>query len=406
MGAIGKIIDGKYAEFANNKGGGGAAGGDADTIGGKDLDHIMNFENLTNKPPYDFVGTKAELEQALEDDLLPVGTTVFVLDDGSDSSGVPVGNVQNLSKTEGTDTLTLAWEDPQDIVFNNEPVAQWAGTKVMRKEGSYSEDENDGTLVVDSTVRDQYITEGFQDTDVLPDVEYHYTLFPYTEKNVYTKSDLNKVSGSLKPYDPVLANNTWEQIDQASREGVAKELWNPGDEKDGYTIIGFDHDDLADGSGKAGITFVISDKEKMQNGVYHSGNFNMPYNGSNAKETMDNIYENGEDGIADLKPYIKKVKKYFYAVPVTSTLYNIECHLFLLSASEIMNPLPAGVKYEEARYEGMKSDEIRNLVNAGYWTRTRRNSTSVHQAFVCGTDGSLQSYNLSTSFYLRYGFCI
>lgn len=404
MGAIGKIIDGKYAEFANNKGGGEAAGGDADTIGGKDLGYIMNFENLTNKPPYDFVGTQAELNQALEDDLLPVGTTVFVLDDGSDYSVVPVGNVQNLSKTEGTDTLTLTWEDPRDIVFNDEPVAQWAGTKVMRKEGSYSEDENDGTLVVDSTVRDQYITEGFQDTEVLPDVEYHYTLFPYTEKNVYTRSDLNKVSGSLKPYDPVLANNTWEQIDQASREGVAKELWNIGDTKDGYTIIGFDHDDLADGSGKAKITFVISDTAKMLWKQWYTSASNIAYYESTANEILDNIYTNGENDIADLKPYIKEVRKECY-VPQYNQSYTSRFYLFLLAGSEVVSSLPTTAKAEGTQYEGMKSDEIRNLVNK-YWTRTRVNITTGNQAFVCNTNGTLGSLTASNTAFLRYAFCI
>lgn len=406
MGAIGKIIDGKYAEFANNEGGGTASGGNADTIGGKDLPYIMNFENLTNKPPLDFVGTKAELEQALESDLLPVGTTVFVVDDGDESSGVPVGNVQNLSKKEGTNSLTLTWEDPQDIVFNGELVAQWAGTKVMRKEDGYPENENDGILVVDSTTRDQYVTEGFQDIDVSSDIEYHYTLFPYTDKNVYTRSDLNKVSGSLKAYDPVLENNTWAQIDQASREGIAKELWNLGDEKDGYTIIGFDHDDLADGSGKAGISFVISDEERMPQGQYYTLMANIQYMQSKANEILDNMYTNGENGIADPKPYIKKVSKKIYGAVPLNTLYDVEFYLFLLAGSEVVNPLPNGVKAEGTQYEGMKSDEIRNLVNRGYWTRTRHNTTSVHQAFACNTNGSLQNYNLTASFYLRYGFCI
>lgn len=61
-----------------------ANGGNADTIENKSLDYIMNYENATNKPDIpivipDFVGTKAELDVAIED--LPVGTIAFVKDD-------------------------------------------------------------------------------------------------------------------------------------------------------------------------------------------------------------------------------------------------------------------------------------------------------------------------------------
>lgn len=63
---------------------------------------------------------------------------------------------------------------------------------------------------------------------------------------------------------------TWDEIKTASEGGYAKYMWSLGDTKDlsafmgqtstSYTratIIGFDHDDLASGSGKAGITFKL-----------------------------------------------------------------------------------------------------------------------------------------------------
>lgn len=64
-----------------------ANGGNADTIGNKNLEYIMNYENVTNKPDIptvipDFVGTKAELDAVIND--LPVGTIAFVTDDEQD----------------------------------------------------------------------------------------------------------------------------------------------------------------------------------------------------------------------------------------------------------------------------------------------------------------------------------
>ena len=67
-----------------------------------------------------------------------------------------------------------------------------------------------------------------------------------------------------------LNDYTWAEIKTASEGGYAKYMWGLGDTKDlsafmgqtstSYTratIIGFDHDDLASGSGKAGITFKL-----------------------------------------------------------------------------------------------------------------------------------------------------
>lgn len=67
-----------------------------------------------------------------------------------------------------------------------------------------------------------------------------------------------------------LDDYTWNEIKTASEGGYAKYMWSLGDTKDlsafmgqtsttytRATIIGFDHDDLASGSGKAGITFKL-----------------------------------------------------------------------------------------------------------------------------------------------------
>ena len=67
-----------------------------------------------------------------------------------------------------------------------------------------------------------------------------------------------------------LDDYTWNEIKTASEGGYAKYMWSLGDTKDlsafmgqtsttytRATIIGFDHDNLANGSGKAGITFKL-----------------------------------------------------------------------------------------------------------------------------------------------------
>lgn len=72
---------------------------------------------------------------------------------------------------------------------------------------------------------------------------------------------------SLPPeYDLVLSNNTWETVISYSELGLASEIWSLHDTIDiAYTdnrqytmeIIGFNHDELSDETGKACITFAM-----------------------------------------------------------------------------------------------------------------------------------------------------
>ena len=67
------------------------------------------------------------------------------------------------------------------------------------------------------------------------------------------------------PYDPVFANNTWEQIIEACHNNAVPDTWKVADQKpmtingvdDQIDIIGKNHDDYADGSGKAPLTFQL-----------------------------------------------------------------------------------------------------------------------------------------------------
>lgn len=66
-------------------------------------------------------------------------------------------------------------------------------------------------------------------------------------------------------FDPVFANNTWEDVIVACQNNAVPDTWSVGDQKtmtiDGtdylIDVIGKDHDDYADGSGKAPLTFQL-----------------------------------------------------------------------------------------------------------------------------------------------------
>lgn len=204
--------------------------------------------------------------------------------------------------------------------------------------------------------------------------------------------------GSTKPsYDPILANNTWAQIDQASREGKAKELWNLGDEKDGYAIVGFNHDDLSDGSGKAGITFAI--KKHTVSGKWASSKPTtiVYYKDSLYPAQLKSMHLTS-DG---LRNAIKEVKK--KCVTGTSAsitgIEEIDCGLFLFSAKEIGGNVYGFLSNEGEIYENFP-------LNAGAAYATRTVNFSAGMCYAVNTYGSVISADVTSTYGVRYGFCI
>lgn len=126
--------------------------------------------------------------------------------------GYPVGNISNFNAKEDDMKVILTWQDPEDVTITDSndnviTIARWKGTKILRKTGSYSQNENDGVLVVDNGIRNQYAESGFTDIGLQNDVEYFYMAFPYTEEDVYTVDEANRVSATpteIKIYGVVI----------------------------------------------------------------------------------------------------------------------------------------------------------------------------------------------------------
>ncbi|HZK00945.1 MAG TPA: hypothetical protein VFC79_13090, partial [Tissierellaceae bacterium] len=114
---------------------------------------------------------------------------------GGGGSTVPIGNISNFVAEEGDAQVILTWKDPEDIVVEGIVVSKWKGTKILRKTGSYSANENDGILVIDSGVKNQYEVNGFTDTGLVNDTKYFYMAFPYTD-DVVTVDIANRISAT------------------------------------------------------------------------------------------------------------------------------------------------------------------------------------------------------------------
>lgn len=330
---------------------------------------------------------------------------------GSCVSDVRVGNPKNLSLEKNADNLTIKWKDPENVLFNGEIIGEWAGTKVVKKAGSQPESVDDGVLLTDNTIKDQYATDGLKDMDVVADTQYNYALFPYTTKNIYTLSDSNRVSGSLPGS---LQDMSWAEIAEISESGRASQMLKMHDTKDGFKIVGFNHDTKSDGT-KAGITFVCDDINKTVQSVWHAGNYIdiYFYNQSAAYTALNNFLANNFPD-EELKAVIKPVRKYYKnsslqgstgSTAANGSVTSAYLNLWLFAYSELFQ---GGQESSLFQKEGELYEDFPLEFSERYWTRTwtYNYSTSGRKIFMVEPDGTLSVLEQRNSLALRYGFCI
>ena len=123
---------------------------------------------------------------------------------------IELGDVTDANVVEsGMFSTKLTWTDPEDPVVAGAALAEWGGTRVVRKEGSIPTSATDGILVVDSKTRNQYKTNGFEDTNLTRGVKYYYRFFPYTTKKIYTNGTALTITLELiKTSDVPVQNGT------------------------------------------------------------------------------------------------------------------------------------------------------------------------------------------------------
>lgn len=181
-----------------------------------------------------------------------------------------------------------------------------------------------------------------------------------------------------------LKDMTWGEILEISENGEAKNVFKPGDEipvtlsgaapmRITMQIAGFDHDELADGSGKAGITFISKEAflESAQWGGYTTTQIHWPntilrQNVKNVKDLLP----------TELQSAIKDVYK-LYGWNTTNPVQSVVDDIFVPSASELGLSL-ASDRYmrrdEGARYElfAENADIIKTYLGSAvdYWTRS------------------------------------
>lgn len=243
----------------------------------------------------------------------------------------------------------------------------------------------------------------------------------YNEKGVYQTMLLGGVASTedAPAYRPVLSENTWEQIAQAcaDRDPIL-DSWLVGDEKDEvingetltFVIVGKDHDDLADGSGKAPLTFgmknLMAETRKMNSSNTNSGSFA----GSAMYSWLSGtIYPNLP---TELKDAIKAVNKKTSSGGSSSAIRTDAMYLWLFAEIEVFGSTTNSFVGEGTQYPyfATLAERIKRLSNGAgaasyWWERSPRRNSSGYFCYV-DTSGSANYAAASNSNGVCFGFCI
>lgn len=221
------------------------------------------------------------------------------------------------------------------------------------------------------------------------------------------------------------ATDSWETISAACKDGSYKTVYSVGDTKDielstGETItvaiMGFDHDDLSDGSGKApitlGMTELLATSYKMKSTDTNAGGWDDCLMRTSTMATLLTQLP------SDLQSVIKQVNKKATAGDKSTSITTSADKLWLLAEVEVDGTTSAGYADEGEQYEYWKtvkngkkdSDRIKKKSNGSgsvsdWWLRT----PSLNYATTFRKFGSLGYLAYGTATFREgvcFGFCV
>ena len=216
----------------------------------------------------------------------------------------------------------------------------------------------------------------------------------------------------LPLYHDTFANNTWEEIITVCRTGIAPDSWAVGDSKTmniGGTayqvdIIGKNHDEYADGSGTAPLTFQLHDCYSEAKQMYSTNLSGLGWKNTDMRLTylpailalMPAEVQNG----------IHAVNKKTSEGGNSTTIEIVSDTLFLLSEVEIFGTASSSVAGEGSQYDYYKAGnpkiKKREGVDEFWWERS---SASGGMFCRVRANGQAGASNASSSLGVSFAFC-
>ena len=282
---------------------------------------------------------------------------------GGSSIKVPLDAPSNVVAEIDDGQVSLTWKDPPDKYAANEGggasgdavlVSQWAYTRVVRKQGSAPESVNDGVLICESSVRDQYATSPFVDSQVENDVLYYYGLYAFTTTGIVSEGAIISATPHAGVAISTLAEGTLIKILES---GTPVEFYLA---KHNYER----------GLNGAGRELMVRKNARSQR-VWDADK-GLIYNGSDIDVWCNGSYKNLLD--ARLQSLIGTTKFYVRESNASNTLITLERSVFILSATELGNTYKP--------LEGSELPIADQLSTSGFdqWTRRAEELNAVYCA--------------------------
>lgn len=215
-------------------------------------------------------------------------------------------------------------------------------------------------------------------------------------------------------YDPVFANNTWEQIIAACHNNAVPNTWKVADHKlmtiSGVDyqidIIGKNHDDYSDGSGKAPLTFQMHDCYNIAKAMHSTGSNTMGWEKCSMRvEHLPTILKQMP---ADVQSGIREVNKISKNGGKRILLVTTKDSLFLLSEVEVFGSSSNSLSGEGTQYDYYKAGNstVKNFNGSAYdwWERSPSTGSTRYYCVVKSTGSSINA-NSNTIRGVAFAFC-
>lgn len=215
-------------------------------------------------------------------------------------------------------------------------------------------------------------------------------------------------------YDPVFANNTWEQIIEACHNNEVPDTWKVADQKpmtiggSDYLIdiIGKSHDDYSDGSGKAPLTFQLHDCYKLAKAMHSTAANTMGW--TKCSMRVEHLPIILKQMPADVQSGIREVNKITVGGGRSTVLVTTQDSLFLLSEVEVFGSVINSRSSEGTQYDYYKAGNstVKNFNGSAYdwWERSPTANSTRYYCNVKSTGSSINS-NANVTHGVAFGFC-
>lgn len=222
--------------------------------------------------------------------------------------------------------------------------------------------------------------------------------------------------GKVVLYDPVFANNSWEDIIAACQSGRVPDTWKVGDQKamtingTNYPIdiIGINHDTYSDGSGTAPLTFQMHNLYEYSYTMYSVANNTKGWSGCEPRTTglpklltlMPTEVQNG----------IREVNKLTTGGNQSKTVSATADKLFFLSEVEVFNTTSYSYVAEGSQYAYYATgNSMHKTTNSGskeeWWLRSPDSYESTTYCYVDDSSKQCQKRDANYSRSISFAFC-